>query len=199
MSEYNFVIGIREKVPYKISGPDCIVTDNDNYTITFEPDAEWDAYPAKLVYYAFDTGGAIVHSIEGNEDKIPVLTKAQPVYIGVSAGNLRTTKALGIRVQPSVRQKAGVQIKEPEPDVYDVIMEMLNNHEVRIRRVEQFGGGGGAGGGVYFTPGNALEMSEDGVLNVMTTNEAEPDNTLPITSAGVNTIVGNIGALLDTI
>lgn len=53
--------------------------------------------------------------------------------------------------------------------------------------------------GVDFTPGNALELTDDGVLNVKTTNGAEPDNTLPITSAGVNTIVGNIGAILDTI
>lgn len=53
--------------------------------------------------------------------------------------------------------------------------------------------------GVDFTPGNALELTDDGVLNVKTTDSAEPDNTLPITSAGVNTIVGNIGAILDTI
>lgn len=69
------------------------------------------------------------------------------------------------------------------------------------RKIESGGGstGGGTGGGVSFTPGNALELTEDGILNVRTTNDAEEDNTLPITSAGVNAIVGNIGALLDTI
>jgi hypothetical protein len=49
-----------------------------------------------------------------------------------------------------------------------------------------------------FEPGNALEL-KGGVLSVVTTDEAEQDNTLPITSAGVHTIVGNIGAILDTI
>lgn len=39
----------------------------------------------------------------------------------------------------------------------------------------------------------------DGVLKVNTTNEAEVDNTLPITSAGVYTQLGNIAALLETI
>ena len=126
MADTHFVIAIRNKVPVLVSGPGCIVTDNSDYTITFEPDAEWDAFPAKTVYYAFDTGGAIVHPIVGNEDAIPVLTKARMVYIGVSAGDLQTTKALGIRVQPSVRQMAGVEVPEPEPDTYDVIMEMLN-------------------------------------------------------------------------
>ena len=50
-----------------------------------------------------------------------------------------------------------------------------------------------------FEVGNALELTDDGVLNVITTDEAEQDNTLPITSSGVHTIVGNIGAILDTI
>ena len=52
--------------------------------------------------------------------------------------------------------------------------------------------------GINFKPGNALSL-EDGVLNVRTTDTAEADNTLPITSSGVNMIVGNIGAILDTI
>lgn len=56
----------------------------------------------------------------------------------------------------------------------------------------------GAGGGASFELGNALEM-QDGKLNVMTTDAAEEDNTLPITSSGVYTIVGNISAILDTI
>lgn len=40
---------------------------------------------------------------------------------------------------------------------------------------------------------------KDGVLRVNTTNDAESDNTLPITSAGVYAQLGNIGALLETI
>lgn len=62
-------------------------------------------------------------------------------------------------------------------------------------RLEEIRGGGG----VFFIPGNALELTDDGTLNVKTTDEAETDNTLPITSSGVHTIVGNIGAILDTI
>ena len=57
----------------------------------------------------------------------------------------------------------------------------------------------GGGGGVSFTPGNALELTEDGVLNVKTAPSPEPDNTLPITSAGVAATVGNIEVILKTI
>ena len=40
---------------------------------------------------------------------------------------------------------------------------------------------------------------ENNILKVNTTDDAEADNTRPITSSGVNTIVGNINALLSTI
>ena len=40
---------------------------------------------------------------------------------------------------------------------------------------------------------------ENNILKVNTTDNAEDDNTRPITSSGVNTIVGNINALLSTI
>ena len=52
--------------------------------------------------------------------------------------------------------------------------------------------------GANFTTDETLTLANN-VLSVNTTNDAAQDNTLPITSAGVNTIVGNINALLGTI
>ena len=47
--------------------------------------------------------------------------------------------------------------------------------------------------------GKNLSITEDGVLSVDTTDNAEQDNTKPITSAGVNLVVGNINAILAII
>lgn len=52
--------------------------------------------------------------------------------------------------------------------------------------------------GVQFETDGSLIL-EKGVLSVNTTDRMEQDNTLPITSAGVFTTVGNIEALLATI
>ena len=57
-------------------------------------------------------------------------------------------------------------------------------------------GGGSASG---YKAGENIEITDDGTINVLTTNEAAEDNTRPITSAGCYTIVGNIEALLKTI
>ena len=53
-------------------------------------------------------------------------------------------------------------------------------------------------GGVDFKTDETLTL-KDGILSVNTTEQMEHDNTLPITSAGVYTTVGNIEALLKTI
>ena len=49
-----------------------------------------------------------------------------------------------------------------------------------------------------FTTDKSLTL-KDGVLSVNTTDIAEEDNTLPMSSAGVYTQIGNIEVLLKTI
>lgn len=51
---------------------------------------------------------------------------------------------------------------------------------------------------INLQPGSNITI-ENGIISVVTTDVAEADNTKPITSAGVNTIVGNIEELLKTL
>ena len=101
-----------------------------------------------------------------------------------------TTCVENLRVYPT-----GTLDGEPFPEMPASVTEQIL---ARLSWLESGGGGGGSGGGVSFVLGETLEL-DNGVLDVKTTNAAERDNTLPITSSGVYTIVGNIGAVLDTI
>lgn len=56
----------------------------------------------------------------------------------------------------------------------------------------------GGGGGLPFGVGHGLKVVE-GDLTVDTVDDFQGDNTLPMTAAGVNIIVGNIDVLLGTI
>lgn len=47
--------------------------------------------------------------------------------------------------------------------------------------------------------GNALKWDSQGRLAVEVAEEPSSDNTLPITAAAVQTAIGNIGVLLQTI
>ena len=73
------------------------------------------------------------------------------------------------------------------------------------------GGEGGGGGGASDIPimskeeagiakvGENLKIDAEGRLSVDTANAAEKDNTKPITSAAVQTVVGTVDILLETI
>lgn len=77
-------------------------------------------------------------------------------------------------------------------DIQNAVNKYLDENPVRvdIATTEKAG---------IVTVGKNLSITKDGVLSVDTTDSAEQDNTKPITSAGVNLVVGNINALLAII
>lgn len=91
----------------------------------------------------------MVHPITWSVDAIPIVKGGQAVHIGISAGNLHTSQSLALKVVPSIRRRAFAFIPEPEPLLYDRLMEMINNHESRIRRIELGGGASGDGERVH--------------------------------------------------
>lgn len=107
------------------------------------------------------------------------------VYTDGTVDRRITTEPASLTVRPS-----GATNGPPLPDVPLTEAERL---WAEIEFIKEHGGG------TSFTAGHALAFHDDGTLNVVTADGAEQDNTLPITSAGVHTIVGNISALLDTI
>ena len=91
-------------------------------------------------------------------------------------------------------------------DVYTITMTDGSSYTFTVTN-----GSGGSGGGSADVPvaseavagivrvGENLKISADGVLSVDTATSVEEDNTRPVTSAAVQTTVGNIEILLKTI
>lgn len=161
--------------------------------------ADWNG----MEKWAHFAKGGTVYDVRLTEDKI-----RREDHLNLSAGEWKvyvhgnrfadgtvleriTTAEDVLRVVPT-----GTLDGEPFPEMPASVTEQIL---ARLARLEIGGGTGGGGGGAFFVPGNALELTPDGILDVQTTDYAEQDNTLPITSSGVHTIVGNIGAILDTI
>ena len=97
-------------------------------------------------------------------------------------------------VADSIRTKGGTTDALAWPDGYKTAIEEI-----------QTGGGvvGGSWSQISGKPfdtidGNTL-VNRSGTLYVNTTDNAEQDNTRPITSSGVHVICGNINALLQAI
>jgi len=101
------------------------VCSNSDYEVVFTFDAEWEEHPQKTV--RFCAGGQCVERIiTGNTCPVPVLDEGAFMQVGVYAGNLQTSTAAMIRMCGSIRSIGGAPA-EPEPSVYDQIMEMLES------------------------------------------------------------------------
>lgn len=103
-----------------------------------------------------------------------------------------------------------------EENFSETLIKSLNATSEKIREIEESmtaatpstGGGGSFEGELPIASetkagimkvGSNLTVTASGVVSVDTATEAEEDNTKPITSAAVHTVVGNIEVLLSTI
>lgn len=146
------------------------------------------------VHYSNGTGEtAIVCEVRNGVADVPniLLQSSNPVrvYGYIRNGDDRYTKIEAVfRVLPRERPSSYIY-EETETLSYSSLAE-------RIAELEENGGGGGD---VNIRLGHALYYDGDGRLSVDVANDAEEDNTLPISSAAVGSIVGNIEVLLRTI
>lgn len=187
------LITVRDKLPVIAGDVKAIVTDNSDYTVRFAFDEQWED-GTKTVYF-IRSNGYVFAPVKTVNDVVSVPIQRDAglmtrLLIGVQQGDIKTSRPCAVAVYPAVTDMIEDDAVQPEPSLWEDVLK-------RLEKLEEFGGG--SGGGVAFEAGNALELTDDGILNVKTTDEAEQDNTLPITSSGVHTIVGNIGAILDTI
>ena len=165
-----------------------LVSDNDDYVLHFDLDEQRNAMFASFVRdgqavkCTIDQEGYVVDTNSG-ERKVPMWALADPVMtVGVVSDGYASVW-LEIPVKWSVKRLYEEEIVKPDDPLVEQLIELVNNINTT---------------GIAFTTDETLTL-ENNVLSVNTTNDATQDNTLPITSAGVNTIVGNINALLGTI
>lgn len=103
---------------------------------------------------------------------------------------------------------AGIEKTATIDNVDEYTITMTDGSSYTFTVTNGSGGGGGGGADVPIASetvagivrvGENLKISADGVLSVDTATAVEEDNTRPITSAAVQTTVGNIEILLKTI
>lgn len=211
-------ITVRDRMPTITAGED-VISHNSDYIAEFVFDEEWQD-KVKTVYFVCEDGSYQAVVMSGNSCGVPMLDgEHRRIFVGVQAGAakkpsvLKTTRPCCLKVRDSIADLLGQPIPDPTPDVYQQIMALLedikqgevspediqkavdnylteNPISVDIATTEKAG---------IVAVGKNLSITEDGVLSVETTDDAEQDNTKPITSAGVNLVVGNINAILAII
>jgi len=128
----NFIIEVRKRNA-EYTGDNYIVSGNSGYTVTFDTDSEWDAYPTKTARFVIN-GRTFANIIfTGNTCEVPVLPKGLCVLIGLYAGDIQTTTAAKIKMVQALAQGAETV---PPADVYNQLMELLNVDYTLVDRAE---------------------------------------------------------------
>ncbi len=118
--------------------PNSHIVCGNKYKLLFTFDSEWEGLEVKTARLNYARNGVKEHRdvvFSGTEAEIEPLSDISEVEIGVFAGNLKTTMGVIIPCERSIRCSSGVPA-DPTPDVYDQIMERINN---------LINGGGGSG------------------------------------------------------
>lgn len=113
-----------------------VVCDNSDYIVKFTFDAEWDAYRAKTMRIVFPNGEYNEVVFDGTECALPVIQNRNGFEIGVYAGDLHTTVAAWFDVKKSILSN-GDQHGEPTEDVYNQIMEMIEEGRLKGDKGDQ--------------------------------------------------------------
>lgn len=183
-----------------------IVCGNSDYQIQFAFDSEWDAHEKKTARLIYNGQYIDVPIDENGICELPAIRNATTLQVGVYSDDesLHTTTPASIGCRKSILCGTKKMQSAPENDM-DYASEARQaaiRAEASAKEAEHWASvakeNGDTGGGATFTTDHTLSL-KDGVLKVNTASEAEADNTLPITAAAVNTAIGNIDVLLQTI
>lgn len=206
--------------------PDVLVAKSVKiYTAEFMLDSEWDGFTVTAV---FENGGVRYEQplLEGTNCVIPWEVLEKPGYLYISVYGVKGDQRRVAMVSGGIWVRSGAEpgekTQEPTPDQYEQLLDALIGKQDKLsgvpgqvvgfdadgNAVAQVWSGGGSGGALIpatekslggIIVGENLKITKEGVLSVDTADNAEEDNTRPITSAAVHTQLGNIEVLLGTI
>lgn len=107
-----------------------LVCQNEKYDVEFEFDESWEKSAVKTALFIYN-GQLIPIAFDGTICKIPVLYETELLHIGVKSNDidgLHTTTPARVGCLLSANDIANGEIKAPEQDVYDQIIELLNKN-----------------------------------------------------------------------
>ena len=114
---------VRDKIASAV-GDIVYICGNSDYIISFDFDAEWDAYSVKTARFVHNgTYTDVVFT--GNQCAMPVIHKAYGIFVGVYAGDLRTTTPAHIPSAASILSAEGTPAAPPD-DVYAQITALCS-------------------------------------------------------------------------
>lgn len=177
-------IQVRNKVAVNLTPEEVIVCGNSGYEVEFSFDEEWASEAVKTARFVYRKGGQNYFDdvvFTGTTVEAPVLSGINNVLVGVYAGDLITTTPAVVECDKSILCGSGTH-KEPTPDVYNQLIELINAVGV---------GGGGAAG---FSPVANVSQTATGAVITITDKTGTTSATIVNGKDGAKGDTGATGA-----
>lgn len=125
MSE--MIVQVRNKILRRIGGVNHFVSHNKDYTIQFQFDESWNNVRTKMAVFAYEDGEYGSEIFDGDTCNVPELPREGRILIGVKAGEDLATELLCIPVCKSADDVITDEYDEPDPKIYEQILDIINN------------------------------------------------------------------------
>lgn len=118
---------IRNKTASAVNPP-CIVCGNSDYNVKFDFDEEWQAHNNKIGVFAYNRCGEWQSEkvlFEGDTCPVPALHGVRSVWIGVTAGDVRTSTPADVPCRMGATDFSDTTEK-PSEDIWTQILDKLD-------------------------------------------------------------------------
>ena len=128
---YTLNITVRNKIATTID-PATVVNGNNDYTVVFDFDSEWDSLSSKTAMFVYGREEQKYKTVTftGNSCVMPALYNTGYVLIGVFAGDIKTTTAAYVKCIPCIRDNDST----PDTGGGGTIDTGTNDHSQLINR-----------------------------------------------------------------
>lgn len=134
---------IRNKTASAVDPP-CIVCGNSDYNVKFDFDDEWKAHTNKIGVFAYNRCGEWQSEkvlFEGDTCPVPALHGVRSVWIGVTAGDVRTSTPADVPCRMGATDFSDTD-EPPSADVWGQILAKLDELQTEIDEIKAGGVGG---------------------------------------------------------
>lgn len=134
---------IRNKTASAVDPP-CIVCGNSDYNVKFDFDDEWQAHNNKIGVFAYNRCGEWQSEkvlFEGDTCPVPALHGVRSVWIGVTAGDVRTSTPADVPCRMGATDFSDTN-EPPSADIWGQILAKLDELYTEIDEIKAGGVGG---------------------------------------------------------
>lgn len=123
---------LKIKVRNKIAkgGDKRVVCGNSDYLVRFDLDEEWAKHQAKTMRVEYTDGTYTDVVFSGEVAALPVLRNRERVFVGLYAGNIRTSTPAELKCEKCISDDGGTPAA-PEENVYDQLMALLESGKIK--------------------------------------------------------------------